>query len=453
MKCRLPVAAFAFLAALFGSTRGVAQTTINVGTSATGFASYDPFSGGGGPYPFSNFGVAASANIGGTSVNLVTGGQTSFLFPAFSNGQVIAPNAIGTAIGYTPGWTGSIDSASTLAANATFVYNIGPFSGSNTLFNQNLTNAVSGSLVSGGTLMGGNLGGVSNGNLTSFGYSAGAPFASASATINIGLQYQSGLSWSSTATYGVNGWISSVPYSTAALTNVTSSTVSSGGLNYIVPSASGLATGTQLYLNLQPTVTMDIPITPTSVVSTPITGNLNVQAFGDNIVNYNFPIANPFNLPIDYSTWDASTSWASGTVYSIPIEYENLSINDVCPSGNLCSEFVVDEPTFAFNVPTLGNGSINNFLGGGYTGGWNPGLSGAPLVPNICDPATGICYASNDPNLPVGPAGPAMVTTTTTPYVTTAEPSSLLFLVAGLLCFCCGNALRSRFRGGLGFAH
>jgi len=182
MKCRLPVAAFAFLAALFASTRGVAQTTINVGTSATGFASYDPFSGGGGPYPFSNFGVAASANIGGTSVNLVTGGQTSFLFPAFSNGQVIAPNAIGTAIGYTPGWTGSIDSASTLAANATFVYNIGPFSGSNTLFNQNLTNAVSGSLVSGGTLMGGNLGGVSNGNLTSFGYSAGAPFASASAT-------------------------------------------------------------------------------------------------------------------------------------------------------------------------------------------------------------------------------------------------------------------------------
>ena len=34
-----------------------------------------------------------------------------------------------------------------------------------------------------------------------------------------------------------------------------------------------------------------------------------------------------------------------------------------------------------------------------------PVLNQAPLTPDACDPTTGICYAGNDPNTPVGPGG------------------------------------------------
>jgi hypothetical protein len=444
MKFRLSFTALVILLATHALTPTAdAQTTINVGTGASGSASYNPFSASGGPFPFSNFGVSASANLGGTNISLDTGGRTSFVLPSFTNGEILNPGGVGGPVGYTPQWTGSLADSSTLAANATFSYNIGPFSGSNTLFNQNLTNSLGGNLASGGSLVAGSASGSATGNLFSFGYSQSALFASASATINVGLGYQSGLAWNPTATYGVNSWISTAPTSgpTGA---VTSSSVSGGALNYNLPDAISGGAGEQLYLNLQPTVSFSAAIAPTSTVSTPISGNLNVQAFGDNVINYNFPIADPFALPINYDPWDVSTSWASSAVLSVPIEELVFGRgNSSCPTVASCAEFVVDDDPFMFNVPTIGNGSVNNLVGGSLTGGWNPIVNGNGLVPQICD-ATGTCYNSNDPNLPVGAASAAVISDTQIGTAATPEPASLVLLLAGLLACGLGKGFRAR---------
>jgi hypothetical protein len=50
------------------------------------------------------------------------------------------------------------------------------------------------------------------------------------------------------------------------------------------------------------------------------------------------------------------------------------------------------------------------------------------LLPGVCDPSTGTCYASNDPSMPVGTG-----TVTTTDTVATPEPSTAPLLVIGLL--------------------
>jgi hypothetical protein len=420
------------------AARSNAQTTINVGTAASGSASYNPFSASGGPFPFSNFGVQAGANLGGTNVNLNLGGLTSFLLPQFTNGQVLAPAGTGGAVGYTPGWTGSIAASSTLAANATFVYNIGPFSGSNNIYNQNLTNSLGGNLASGGALVSGSSFNTANGNLFNFGYTAGAPFASASATINVGLQYQSGLTWNSATSYGVNSWISTAPGGGVAGA-VTNSSVSSGGLNYKLPDATGLSNGEQVYLNLQPTVSLGMTIDPSSAIATPISGNLNVQAFGDTIANYNFPIATPFTLPINYSSWDASATFDASGVLSIPVIYQQIFTGRSCVIN--CSDFVVDDPTFTYQVPTLGNGGLNNLVGGALSGGWNPGVNGSGMVPNICDPNNNTCYASNDPNLPVGQG---TVMTSDTQVTSTPEPGTLGLFGSGLVVLAFGQLLRRK---------
>jgi hypothetical protein len=420
------VAVFAVLslAAVSGAN---AQVSINVGTGASGSANYNPFSASGGPFPFSNFGVQAGVNLGGTNVNLNLGGLTNFLLPQFTNNEVLTPGTAGAGVGYTPNWNGSISASSTLAANATFVYNLGPFSGSNNIYSQNLTNPLGGNLASGGALVGGSSSNTANGNLFSFGYTAGAPFASASATIDVGLQYQSSLSWNPATNYGVNSWISASPNG-AVLGSVATSSVSSGALSYTIPDALGISNGEQVYLNLQPTVNLDLTIDPSSTISTPVSGNLNVQAFGDNIVNYNFPIANPFSVPINYDAWDASVNWNSGTVVSIPVIYEQVfgTHGNPCLGVN-CSNFVVDDPAFTFQVPTIGNGGVNNLTGGGLTGGYNPMVNNGGLVPNICDPNNNTCYASNDPNLPVGQG---TVMTSDTP-VGAPEPGSLGMLGIG----------------------
>ncbi len=441
---RLKLTAVFALAALILviSPASKAQTSINVGTAAAGSASYNPFSASGGPFPFTNFGVQAGVNLGGTNVNLNLGGLTNFLLPQFNSGQVLTPGSSGASVGYTPGWTGNLAATSTLAANVTFVYNIGPFSGSDNIFNQNLVNPLGGNLASGGALVGGSSVATANGNLFGLGYSASAPFASASATINVGLQYQSSLAWNPATSYGVNSWLSAAPNG-AALGPTTTSSVSSGGLNYIVPTGAGLTTGEQLYINLQPTVDLNMAITPVSAVSTPISGNLNVQAFGNTIANYNFPIANPFTLPIGYTPWDASASWDSGTVLSIPVLYaSSFNANGIsCPIGALCNDFVVDDPSFTFQVPTLGNGGLNDLTGGGVSGGWNPTVNGSGMVPTICDPNNDTCYASNDPNLPVGQGS---VMTNVTQLTTTPEPGTFTLFGCGILALAFGQLLRRK---------
>ncbi|HZT71716.1 MAG TPA: hypothetical protein VFC10_18445 [Terriglobia bacterium] len=173
-----------------GSAR--AQETMTVGTGATGYASYDPFTTGGGPYPFSNFGVQANGSLGGTNLNLTLGGSTSFTLPTFTNGQVLVPTVSNLNIGYAPGWTRSLSTTSNFSASASFVYNVGPFNGSDSLFNQNLTASATGNLANGGMLTASSASATQSGDLFKFGYSASAVVASASASLVVGANYQNG---------------------------------------------------------------------------------------------------------------------------------------------------------------------------------------------------------------------------------------------------------------------
>jgi hypothetical protein len=77
-------------------------------------------------------------------------------------------------------------------------------------------------------------------------------------------------------------------------------------LNYTVQDFGNAQAGKQVYLNFEPGVNFGMAVTPSSSLSTPITGNLSAEAFGDTLVNYTFPIATPFNLPINYDEWDVN---------------------------------------------------------------------------------------------------------------------------------------------------
>jgi hypothetical protein len=208
-------------------------------------------------------------------------------------------------VGYTPGWTGSLTSTSNFSASATFQANVGPFSASDNLFSQNLNAVASGNLASGGNLTGGSASGSANGSLFHYTYTASAFVASASASINVGANYQNSVNWNPTTQYGVYSWLSTTkgggPTSTPTFT-----TGSGGALNYTVQDFGNAQAGKQVYLNFEPGVNFGMAVTPSSSLSTPITGNLSAEAFGDTLVNYTFPIATPFNLPINYDEWDVN---------------------------------------------------------------------------------------------------------------------------------------------------
>ncbi len=391
------------LAASLGTLPVQAQSSLDVDTSGTADATYDPFTSNGGPYPFSNFGVAVNASLGGNNVDLTLGGDTSFLFPAFTNGEVLSPLEEAVPVGYTPGWTGSLSSTSNFSASATFQANVGPFSASDNLFNQNLNAVANGNLASGGNLTGGNASGSANGSFFNYTYTASAFVASASASINVGANYQNSLNWNPTTQYGVYTWLSTTPGAgpsgTALLT-----TGSGGTLNYTVQDFGNAQAGKQVYLNFEPDVTFSMAVTPSSMLSTPITGNLSAEAFGDTLVNYTFPIATPFNLPINYGEWDVTGEWNPGFAFSVPVEEEDTDQTGTClDPRSQCVIFVVDGEVFTFpnSLPTSGPSDLT---GGLASGSWGSGVSGSPLVPEACDPTTGMCYASNDPNMPVGTA-------------------------------------------------
>jgi hypothetical protein len=97
-----------------------------------------------------------------------------------------------------------------------------------------------------------------------------------------------------------------------------------------------------------------------------------------------------------------------------------------------CVVFVVDGSVFTFANSLTASGP-SNLTGGTDFGSWGSGVNGAPLLPDACDPTTGICYASNDPNMPVGTATMSSSLT----QVTTPEPGGwpLLAMSLGLILF------------------
>jgi hypothetical protein len=431
-RLRTLPAAFLFLASAAGA-HAQAYLTQNLSTYALNTASYDTLNGNIGPFPFSNFGAQATTSLG-LLVSASVNGQTTFTFPTFTPGQTFA---VGTSFSYAynPSWSGgSVGSNAGLSASASFNYNIAGFSGSDPIFDAALNTSANGNIAGGSTLTGGSANGTAVGPSQNFGVSASAIVASASAGVNVGVNLQTAVSYSPAVEYGYYTWVNTTGGYSSSDT-LTWHGVSSGALNFdldnTLPAQAGAST---FFVNYAPGVQVDLSVTPTSNINLPVSGYLEADAFGATIVNETFPIGTVSAYTANYATWDDDMDF-TGKYYSV-----ELTASDTCTVGNYavtnpqnCESYTVDGsgPLLGQKV-NLPGGSPSNSTGGSGTGSWDGNYANAPLLPNFCDPSTSQCYASNDPNAPIGPL------TVTTTNVATPEPSTFPLLGVGLLALALG---------------
>lgn len=404
-----------------------AYLTQSVDTTSLNNAVYTTLNGNAGPFPFSNLGVEASDSLG-LQVAASTSGATTFVFPTYTPGQTLAVNST-LNYAYNPTWSGgSVGSNAGLSASANFNYNIGPFSGSSSILDTVLNTAANGNIAGGATLTGGSANGTATGPSYNFGLTESAILASASVGVNVGVNLQTAITYTPTVQYGYYTWVNTTGgYSPSDV--VTFNGVSSGPLTYNFNSGLAAEAGSStFFVNFAPAVQVDLAVTPTSTVQLPISGYLDVSAFGDTLADETLPLGTISAYTANYDTWDDDMGF-TGKYYSLELTESNgCGVHyDIftCPTT-----FTVDGsgPVLGTKVNLPGGGSSSDLTGGGGTGSWDSNYSNAPLVPGVCDPSTGACYSSNDPNLPIGPG---TVTTTDTPA--TPEPSTVPLLVIGLL--------------------
>jgi hypothetical protein len=183
------------------------------------------------------------------------------------------------------------------------------------------------------------------------------------------------------------------------------------------------------FVNYAPGVQVDLSVTPTSYINLPVSGYFNAEAFGETIVNQTFPIGTLTAYTANYDTWDDNMNF-NGKYYSL-----ELTQSDQCvgydQSIPACAHFTVDGsgPFLGAQLNFPGGGSSGSLTGGSGNGSWDDTFANSPLLPNFCDTSTNECYASNDPNAPIG----NLTVTSNDNPVGAPEPSTAPFLVAGFL--------------------
>lgn len=436
----------AVLVGLVIAAAASAQNNITVDTNASGWATYDALNAGVGPSLFSNFGVRADASVGGPTVNVGISGGTTFSFPDFTNGQILVPTISTVNVGLTPTWGGSISSDSSFSASVKFHYDIGPFSGDKDIFSQSLGAPASDNLASGNVLSSGTASDSASGNLYTFSLGEDAVAASASASINVGVKYTNSVKYDPNAQYGITSWVSKTKGGGPIGLGTKQTPASGGSLDPGIFNPGGFSTGDQVYLEFEPSVQFDMPVTPYTDLSLPITGRLYAEALGETLADITFPSVSPFDLPLDYDPWDVNVLWNSDSAFGIPVKYESeTNIGDgTClhPEIN-CSVFVVDGQIFTFTPTGFNDSGPNNLTAGGVWGNWNSAANGGGPLPQACDVATGKCYDSTDPNMPIGRF--TVVSSVTQVGSNNApEPGSLALLGIGIVGMFAGTRGRNR---------
>ena len=412
-----------------------------VATNSAATATYSQTTGNAGPYPFTNLGVAASASLG-ADVAASVAGSTAFHFPSINAGQTFTATS-GFAYAYTPSWSGgAVNAHAGLTANVNFVYDLGPFSGSDSIFSTAVDSYANGAIGGGSTLTGGSANGLGYGPSYTYTLGESAVFASASVGITVGLNQQAAVNYTPTLEYGYYNWVNTTGGLSSADT-VTFHGVSGGPLSYVFPQSLQVIAGAQdFYDNFLPGVEMQLQITPTTTVTIPLTGNFDVSAFGSTLVNQNFSLGNLYSLIQNYQTWNDDVNWNGPNYYSLYLHEDNsqcqFNPSPTCEVYDVLSGTPLSTSQTFFPLDTT-----TNLTNGGSSGGFNPVLNQAPLTPDACDPATGICYAGNDPNTPVGPGS-----VITHVYAVTPEPATWTLFLAGFGGI--GAALRSRRREAIG---
>jgi hypothetical protein len=258
-------------AAIWALAATAVGQNITVGTGSSVSASYGEAFQTAGPFPWSDLGINATATVAPGDLNVATGGSTSFtLANPLSAGEQVSTGTV-LNVNYTPGWTGSVAQGSVTGnVNSSFVYNIGPISGSSNLINVPVSSASSPTQDLAASLNAG-AGSSASTSVSGSGPSATAGFslearacafvcvtlASANLGVTVGTQVQQSVTVSPTVTYGDLVWISTTPTSHYSAGDPQAFIAGSGGTianplgNF---SGLGLTTGQTFYYNMMPEV-------------------------------------------------------------------------------------------------------------------------------------------------------------------------------------------------------
>jgi len=424
--------------------------TVNVGTNASETATYGTTTQTGGPFPWSDLGITATASVSPGVLNLTTGGGTAFtLNSTVTGGESFVPGSTVLNVGYTPGWNGSFNSTPPAngSVNSQFVYNIGPISGSQNLLNVPLSiSSASGDLGSS----------LNNGTPTFTSPTAGGPsvsqglglqaqtcviecvtIASASLNFTVGTQVQQTITTAPTVTYGDLVWESTTPsYSSSDL--VLPITGSAGNVQtpFLNPQVAlpGLTNGQTFYYNILPFVELDMPVTNSASVSLPASITASYDILGVATGSKSFPLGDLYSLNTGDEDFDFNPTFYSNQFYSVPLEFSTCQPGAiVCfshyetPSGGGPLVGVLDGGGPSDSGPCgvdLVGCDLSVMGGAGSTTGYGvpnlgPLFPGDPSTSDICAPA-GTAFAGDCVN---------SVSLTPAP---TPEPSSLSLLGIGL---------------------
>lgn len=427
--------------------------TVDVGTGASETATYGTTTQNAGPFPWSDLGITASASITPGVLNVATGGSTAFkLDTTVSSGESFVAGSTVLNLGYNPGFTGTFSSAPAANGNlaSNFVYNIGPFSGSDSLLNVPLAvpGATTGHLASS---LDNGLGLVTNSqDVSGPGISAGfdvkaqacfigcVTLASASVSFNVGSEIKQNIVAAPVVTYGDLVWEStSATYSASDHFTFVAGIGGNISNTFTAPPGSlGLTSGETFYYNFLPVVKVDMPVINSAEVDVPasITASYDILGAGG---SETWPLGDLYSLN-GSGTFDFNPTFNGSNFYSIPLEYEAAS----CPPAGIACFGAT------YTTPSGGGGSTVNTPGSGVPG--DSGPCGATIidcnvnVPTLPGAPGGYGNSNLGPLFPGGSgpvcgavgtvyAGECVNKVTQTPTTPTPEPGSMALLGMGLL--------------------
>jgi hypothetical protein len=435
--------------------------TVDVATDSSFTANYIGTTHNAGPFPWTDLGITAMAGVAPGTLNVGTGGATSFnLANAPVAGQVLGFNTKFD-VNYSAAWTGSAAAGPALGnVNSSLVYNIGPLSGSDTLLNLPVSAGATSTVDLTGALNAGNgtsvnASGSGSGPSANPSYTLSAQacafvcvtLASASLGVNIGTQVNQTASVTPTVTYGDLVWAStSAKYSTGSvfqefIPSSGGTIVNDMGNISNLANKLGITPGQTFYYNMLPEVQVQMQLSGQAQLNLPtsITASYNVFGIGGST---NIPLGNLYTLDTGTQSVGLDATFHNSDFYSIPLVY------DGCPSGAKSCDGAqaTVSGTFTDQLAKLGNGDLPpvGSCGGAYVGcaltvppgqgsigGYGTQYNLGPLIPG--DPSgSNVCAPQGSPN-----AGACINRVTfnqvTAPEIDASSAASGLTLLLGTL--------------------